>query len=210
MTDLELKKIFADNLNYYLQRSNKSQKEIADAIDVLPQTFNTWTQGIAIPRMGKVQLLADYFHIRKSDLIEARANHADAKGAGIADKCSEIQTIMKLEDSPLPFAGCAGSAGSVTDIADLVMKVSDDSMKDDAILSGDLILLHEQTDAENGQIVAVSVGEQILLRRFYFFADKNSIALRPANPEFEELVFSGDQMSDVRILGTMTGLYRSM
>lgn len=72
MTDIEQKKIFSKNLNKYLEQSNKTQKEVADAIGVIPSTFNTWCQGIAIPRMGKVQALADYFHINKSDLIEER------------------------------------------------------------------------------------------------------------------------------------------
>ena len=45
---------------------------MADAIDVSPQTFNTWCQGIALPRMGKVQRLADYFGIGKTDLIDEK------------------------------------------------------------------------------------------------------------------------------------------
>lgn len=70
MTDENQKKIFSKNLSNYLNIYGKTQKEVADAIHVSPQTFNTWCQGIALPRMGKVQLLADYFHINKSDLIE--------------------------------------------------------------------------------------------------------------------------------------------
>ena len=70
MSDEEQKSVFSRNLNKYISSCGKSQKEIADAIGVSPQTFNTWCQGIAIPRMGKVQLLSDYFGINKSDLIE--------------------------------------------------------------------------------------------------------------------------------------------
>jgi len=73
MTDLEQKKIFSKNLNFYLSQSGKTQKEVADAIGVITSTFNTWCQGVAIPRMGKVQALADYFHINKSDLIEDKS-----------------------------------------------------------------------------------------------------------------------------------------
>ena len=64
--------IFSKNLSYYLNASDKSQKEVADSIGVSTQTFNTWIRGVALPRMGKVQLLADYFHINKSDLIEEK------------------------------------------------------------------------------------------------------------------------------------------
>ncbi len=76
MADEEQKKIFAKNLNKYLSLLNKTQKEVADAIDVSPQTFNTWCQGIALPRMGKVQRLADYFGIGKTDLIDEKSPDA--------------------------------------------------------------------------------------------------------------------------------------
>ncbi len=67
------KEIFSRNLNSYIDNSGKTQLEIANSIGVSPQTFNTWCKGIAIPRMGKVRALADYFHINKSDLIEDKS-----------------------------------------------------------------------------------------------------------------------------------------
>ncbi len=70
MSEDKQKKIFVKNLLRYIDHSGKTQKEIADAIGVSPQTFNTWCQGIALPRMGKVQALADYFNINKSDLLD--------------------------------------------------------------------------------------------------------------------------------------------
>ena len=70
MSDAEQKQIFAYNLNRQLDINKKTQKEVAEALNVSPQTFNTWCQGIALPRMGKIQLLADYFGIGKSDLTD--------------------------------------------------------------------------------------------------------------------------------------------
>lgn len=77
MTDEEQKRIFSKNLNKYLSKHDKTQKEVANAIGVSPQTFNTWCQGIALPRMGKVQALADYFNINKSDLIDDKSDQPD-------------------------------------------------------------------------------------------------------------------------------------
>ena len=74
MTDEQQKMIFTNNLTTLLQEHDKTQKEVAEAINVSPQTFNTWCKGIALPRMGKVQLLADYFNIKKSDLIDETDN----------------------------------------------------------------------------------------------------------------------------------------
>lgn len=73
MSEDKQKAIFSKNLNSYVTKSGKNQSEIAKNIRVSPQTFNTWCKGIAIPRMGKVQTLADYFHINKSGLIEDKA-----------------------------------------------------------------------------------------------------------------------------------------
>lgn len=73
MSDCLQKKIFSKNLNELMFLNGKSQSEVASAIGVSPQTFNTWMQGIAIPRMDKIQLLADYFNVKKSLLIEQRS-----------------------------------------------------------------------------------------------------------------------------------------
>ena len=70
MNDKEQRAIFSKNLSRYLELTSLTQKEVADAIGVSAQTFNTWIKGIAIPRMGKIQALADYFNINKSDLID--------------------------------------------------------------------------------------------------------------------------------------------
>ena len=70
MTDDEQRKVFSRNLCRYISESGRNQREVAKAISVSPQTLNTWTQGIALPRMGKIQLLADYFGIGKMDLID--------------------------------------------------------------------------------------------------------------------------------------------
>lgn len=75
MNDDEQKKIFGKNLSYYVSMSGKDQKEIAKELGYAPTTFNTWCVGKIIPSMGKVQKIADYFGIGKSDLLDDR--HSD-------------------------------------------------------------------------------------------------------------------------------------
>lgn len=74
MTDEEQKKVFSRNLVKHLNLSGHNQSEVAKAIKVSPQTFNTWMRAKAIPRMDKIELLANYFHINKSDLIDEKEN----------------------------------------------------------------------------------------------------------------------------------------
>jgi transcriptional regulator with XRE-family HTH domain len=70
MSDNLQKEVFRKNLNFYFQLNKKSQKEVADLLGIGLSTFNSWCTGTKMPRMDKVQKLADYFNITKSDLIE--------------------------------------------------------------------------------------------------------------------------------------------
>lgn len=70
MTDDEQKRIFARNLTHYVNDSGKMQKDIAKDLGVPIQTFNGWCNAVSIPTMGKVQKIADYFHIGKTDLLD--------------------------------------------------------------------------------------------------------------------------------------------
>ena len=63
-------RIISKNLKYLLSKKGVSQREVADALGITPQSFNAWVNGIAAPRMGKIQMLADYFGVNKTDIIE--------------------------------------------------------------------------------------------------------------------------------------------
>lgn len=70
MTNIGNKEIFARNLNYYVERSGKSQKDLAAIVGVAPSTFNDWAKAKKYPRIDKIEILANIFRIQKSDLIE--------------------------------------------------------------------------------------------------------------------------------------------
>ena len=100
MSEHNQKKIFQQNLIKYVEKSGKSQREIAEAIDVSPQTFNTWMQGIAIPRMDKIQKLADYFKINKSQLVDnAPDYYIDEETKEIAQAIASNKELGLLFDA---------------------------------------------------------------------------------------------------------------
>lgn len=70
MTNLGNKEIFSRNLRRQLKNANVLQKDVARAIGVSTGTFADWCNGKLYPRMDKLQALADYFGISKSDLVE--------------------------------------------------------------------------------------------------------------------------------------------
>ena len=72
MTSIGNREVFAKNLAYYLERSGRSQKELSEIVGVAKSTFNDWMKGRKYPRIDKIEIMADYFGILKSDLIEEK------------------------------------------------------------------------------------------------------------------------------------------
>lgn len=66
------KEVFAKNLRFYMERNGKTQKELAEIVGVSAPTMNDWIKAKKYPRIDKIEILADYFHILKSDLIEEK------------------------------------------------------------------------------------------------------------------------------------------
>ena len=53
-----------------MESAGKNQKEMAEIVGVSAPTFNEWLKAKKFPRIDKVEKLANYFGILKSDLIE--------------------------------------------------------------------------------------------------------------------------------------------
>lgn len=67
---MDNKDIFASNLNKYMALNGKSRKDICNDLGLSYYTVTDWVNGKKYPRMDKVEMLANYFGILKSDLIE--------------------------------------------------------------------------------------------------------------------------------------------
>lgn len=72
MSSYETKKIFSKNLTDFLTKNNITQYELATRMGVAPSTVSSWCSGEKMPRMDKVEWMASFFGITKSELIEAR------------------------------------------------------------------------------------------------------------------------------------------
>ena len=96
MSNLGNKEVFAKNLIYYIEKHGKEQKEIADAIGVAPSTFNAWVKAKKYPRIDKIEMLANYFGILKSDLIEERETNDAPKTISITEGEQELLDLFRL------------------------------------------------------------------------------------------------------------------
>ncbi len=85
------------------------------------------------------------------------------------------------------------------------LEVEGDSMVEAGILDGDTVVIERSDNAENGAIVVAFVeGQEVTLKRLR--KRHNSVALEPANADYETRIFGPDQ---VKVQGKLVGLVRS-
>ena len=87
--------------------------------------------------------------------------------------------------------------------ADFCLRASGDSMVGARILDGDIVFIRKQDMVENGEIAAVVVNNdsEATLKRLYYYPDKGLLILKPENPAYEDLIFSGNELNQVHVLG---------
>ena len=89
------KQIMASNIKYYMEKKGVTNQQLCDALEFKYTTFIDWINAVTYPRIGKIETMADYFGIKKSDLIEEHVTREQH------DTNSEIvEVIFKLRTSP--------------------------------------------------------------------------------------------------------------
>ena len=86
---------------------------------------------------------------------------------------------------------------------DFLLRVEGDSMIDAGIHNDDLIVVHRQATAENGDIVVALVGDEATTKRF--FREGSRIRLQPANDLYEPIV-----LDQVDLVGKVVGVLRRL
>ncbi len=86
--------VFSKNLRKYMERSGKTQRDMAEVVGVSTATFSDWINGKKYPRIDKIEILANYFHILKSDLIEEKLTPEKEKDA---DLLADIFVRMRTD-----------------------------------------------------------------------------------------------------------------
>lgn len=208
MSDLGNKEIFSKNLKYYMTINNKTRNDICRDLDFKYTTFTDWYNGNIYPRIDKIEMLANYFRIEKSDLIENK------------DKTTRTSSAVVLVYGTIP-AGipmeCIEDVIDTEEIsADMLkgdkqyfgLKIKGNSMYPD-YLDGDTIILEKVDDCESGQDCVVMVnGNDGTFKRV--FKNETGIILQPLNPEYQPLIYTNEQIKSlpVMVIGKVVELRR--
>ena len=85
--------------------------------------------------------------------------------------------------------------------ADFCLRAKGDSMIGARILDGDIVFIKEQPMVNNGEIAAVLIQNEATLKRVYYYPEQQKLVLSPENTRYEPLVYLGEELNGVRILG---------
>lgn len=70
MSNIGNKEIMSKNLKYYIEKSGKDRRELCQIWGFPYSTVTDWINGNKYPRIDRIEVMADYFGVQKSDLIE--------------------------------------------------------------------------------------------------------------------------------------------
>lgn len=157
MSDLGNKKVFSKNLRKYMNLYQKSRNDICKDLGFAYTTFTSWETGVNYPRIDKIEMIADYFHIEKSDLIEDKTDKPSSPTKGI-----RIPVLGKVA-AGIPIE-------AITDIEDweeipqsmaktgeyFALKIAGKSMEP-RMMDGDVVIVRRQSDVDSGDIAVVLV-----------------------------------------------------
>lgn len=160
--------------------SNISAGKMAEVLNVNP----VWLMGFDVP-MEKEQADTPHPDLRPATTKQYNVFGSVACGEPIF-MAEQIDVTVDAENIPA---------------ADYVLTAKGDSMINIGIHDGDLVFVHAQPMVENGQVAVVAIGDEATLKRFYYYQEKDLMILKPENPACRDIIKSGKELEDVRVLG---------
>lgn len=77
MSEESAKKIFAKNLNYFMNLNDKKQIDLAKYMGSSTGLVSSWCRGEKMPRVDKIKAICDWFHIEMSDLLTDKSKQQE-------------------------------------------------------------------------------------------------------------------------------------
>lgn len=207
MSNLGNKKIMAKNIQYYMDKYEKSRQDMCDALGVKYTTFTDWVKGNSYPRIDKIELMANYFGISKADLVEEHISGAPSKKHGVIINVlgrvaagipiEAVEEIIDTEEISAEMARTGEFFG---------LRIHGDSMEP-RMCEGDVVIVRKQDDAESGEIVIATVnGSDATCKRLRKYRD--GIELISNNPAYSPMFYRNEEIEEkpVRIIGKVVEL----
>lgn len=187
-----------------LRKAHKlTQEELAKILDVKPTAVSAWELGRNKPLMDKLDMMAHYFGVPISYFFEENEikgpkNHIYFVKLPIVGTISCGNGVIAYEDiegyEEVPRSWLNGGEY-------FFLRAKGDSMINARIMDGDLLLIRRQDDVENGDIAAVLIDGEAVLKRVY--KNNGTIILQSENPKYQPIIITKGDMKNIRIIGKL-------
>lgn len=203
---------FSERLKELRTSRKLSQQELADKLGTSKSSVNMYERGEREPGLEMLETIADFFNV-DMDYLHGKSNIANKSlEDGIFTKFDNISPIRTQR---IPLLGeiacgkpiyCDEDRESYVEVgadirADFCLRAKGDSMIGARIMDGDIVFIREQTIVENGEIAAVIIDDEATLKRVYYYKDSGKLILQAENPKYSPLVYIGEELNSIRILG---------
>lgn len=198
--------MFWDNFIQLCNKKGVSPNGVAKHLKLSSGSVTGWKSG-AEPHYSTLRKLADYFGVSVDYLLgkeESKINIFDFSNISPLPKTKKVPHLGSIACGKPIFADeVHGEYIEIKDDinADFCLTAKGDSMINARILNGDLVYIRSQSSVNNGEIAAVIIDDEATLKRVYFYPESNKLVLNPENPQFEPLVYIGEELKNVKILG---------
>lgn len=176
-----------------LKSKGLSAYKVSKETGVSQATLTSWKNGSYVPKYDKLKKIADYLNIDVSELTGN--NSYEANRVPIIGQIACGAPILASENIEGYAPACYGVR------ADFCLFARGDSMIGARIYDGDLVFIKKQSMVDNGEIAVVLIEDSATLKRVYYYPEQNKLILTPENPKYEPLVYVGDELNQVEILG---------
>lgn len=91
------KETMARNIKYYMDLNSVSSVDMCKILDVPASTFSYWINARTYPRIDKIERMANYFGVSKSDLVEERIVNSPS-GITLSDDEQRLVLLYRRAD----------------------------------------------------------------------------------------------------------------
>ena len=192
---------------------NKTQAELCKITGIPKSAMSQYVSGKFVPKQTRIYLLAKALNVNEVWLMgyDVPMERTSASSENLTEKYPQLQPIPEMRKIPLLGAVACGKPiyreedewiSLPNDIdADFCLRCVGDSMINARINDGDIVFIKACPEVDNGQIAAVSIDNEVTLKRVYYYPEKNKLVLNPENPAYEPFVYTNEELNDIRILG---------
>ena len=178
-------------------------EEVGNYVGVGKSTVRKWEHGdIENMKRDKIALLSKILKLSPLTFITGEVEYGTPDNIIPLPKMKKVPLLGTIAcgEPILATENIEALINADKDLnADFALRCKGDSMIIARIFDGDIVYIREQPDVEDGEIAAVLIGEEATLKRVYKYPSK--VVLRPENPLYDDMIYSKEEMNEVRILG---------